>query len=73
MGLKYPSDFIVALSQYYHVNDSEIEFGLQPDQEIFINEVNFVEGRDEFQNGGVYNIKVEYNYGRNIYIRNQAC
>lgn len=35
--------------------------------------MNFIEGRDEFQNGGIYNIKVEYNYGKNIYIRNQAC
>jgi hypothetical protein len=45
--------------------------GFNPLPELFINEVNFVEGRDNFVNGEEYDLTVIYNYGRPIRIKNQ--
>lgn len=73
IGLKYPSDFIIAVSQHFGVKDSEIELAFTPLPELFINEVNFVEGRDTFASGRHYDISVVYNYGRPIRIFKQLC
>lgn len=73
IGLQYPSDFISAVSSHFGVNDTDIELGFSPTAELFLNEVNFVEGRDEFVSGQLYDISVVYNYGRSIKIPRQTC
>lgn len=73
IGLKYPSDFIVAVGQHYGVKDTEIELAFSPLPKLVLNEVNFVEGRDDFVSGQHYDITVVYNYGRGIRIPHQLC
>lgn len=73
IGLKYPSDFLVAVSQYFHVKESEIEVGFHPLAELIVSEVNFVEERHAFANGALYEFAIAYNYGRGLKIGHQVC
>lgn len=71
IGLKFPSDFIIALSKSYGVSYDKVELGLQPFLHVILFDGNLMESVDIWKEGGAFNVDVSYNYGNGIVISNK--
>lgn len=52
-----------AVSEYFKIAESQIEFGKEEFLKLIVNDLSFIESQDIFVNHGVYNIKATYNFG----------
>jgi hypothetical protein len=71
IGLKFPSDFIIALSQTYGVGYSKVELGLSSYLEAILFSDNLMESVDVWKNQGIFSVDVIYNYGPGITVSNK--
>jgi hypothetical protein len=71
IGLKFPSDFIIALSKSYGVSYDKVELGLMPFLHVILFDGNLMESVDIWKEGGSFSVDVTYNYGNGIVITNK--
>ena len=63
IGLKFPSDFIVALAKTYGVHYEKVELDMSNFLEVLLFDNNLMESVDVWRQKGNFSIDVTYNYG----------